>query len=107
MATTKDSAPPSTRTTRHHRYDESFLLLLEEDFGIDQFSLRAAFMGVPPAPKKQVIKVCEWAESKTRDTDERGEMARAWARKRRVGTYDPRLVEEPPATYGGHEPRGV
>ena len=49
------------RSTRHHRCDFEFLELLEEDFGISRFSLRQAFMGVPPAPKKQAIEVCEWA----------------------------------------------
>ncbi len=35
------------RTTRPHRCDYFFLDLLEQDFGISQFSLQSAFMGVP------------------------------------------------------------
>ncbi len=108
MATTKDSAPPTTRTTRHHRCDEAFLLLLEEDFGISQFSLRAALMGVPPAPKLQAIRLCEWAvRAAAGDAEEAGKALRAWARKRGVGRYDRRLNDPEPPTYGGHEARGV
>ena len=59
-------------STCHHRCDYSFLELLEEDFGIRQFSLRQAFMGVPPAPKKQAIEVCEWAIRRADDPVEAG-----------------------------------
>jgi hypothetical protein len=41
--------------------DYEFLGLLNEDFGIDFFSLNSAFMGVPSAPKRQAIALCEWA----------------------------------------------
>src|SRR5687767_1617925 len=57
----ESSAPPAHRTTRHIRCDEDFLELLEEDFGIDAYSLVKAFMGVPPAAKKEAIALCEWA----------------------------------------------
>ena len=67
------------RTTRHHRCDYPFLELLEEDFGIAQFSLRQAFMGVPPAPKKQAIAVCEWAVREASDPEEAGDLVRGWA----------------------------
>lgn len=87
------------RTTRHHRCDHAFLELLEEDFGISQFSLQAAFVGVPSVPKKQAIKVCEWAERRADDPDERGEMIRGWARKRKVGGYAPSLIEVPETTF--------
>jgi len=40
--------PRALRSTRHHRVDHEFLGLLEEDFGIDFYSLNKAFMGVPP-----------------------------------------------------------
>jgi hypothetical protein len=109
MATTKDSAPPPTRTTRHHRVDYEFLGLLNLDFGIDFYSLNKAFMGVPPAPKKQAISLCEWAlHSAKGDVEEAGRALRAWAKKNRTGTYDRRLVEAPEITYEGnaHE-RGV
>jgi hypothetical protein len=35
--------------------DYEFLGLLNEDFGIDFYSLNQAFIGVPAAPKKQAI----------------------------------------------------
>ncbi|MGH3087733.1 MAG: hypothetical protein ACRDSJ_10515 [Rubrobacteraceae bacterium] len=110
-------APPKTtdegkgerrRTTRHHRVDDSFLELLEEDFGIDRFSLISAFAGVPAAPKKQAIKVCEWAVGATRDAEEAGDALRAWAKKRGCGSYDPRLLNAPDLTFErtAHERRG-
>jgi hypothetical protein len=48
-------------STRHHRVDEAFLELLEEDFGIPEFALSNAFMGFPREPKKSAIRLCEWA----------------------------------------------
>ena len=60
MATTT-IAQPAHPSTRHHRVDCEFLLLLEEDFGIDFYSLNKAFMGVLATPKKQAIGLCEWA----------------------------------------------
>jgi hypothetical protein len=81
------------RSTRHLRCNHEFLDLLEEDFGISQFALRSAFMGVPAAPKKQAIKVCEWASEATNaskgNTDDAGRALRNWARKHGVGTFDP------------------
>lgn len=88
------------RTTRRHRVDERFLAILEEDFGISQFALRSAFMGVPAAPKRQVIALCEWAvRSAGGDPDEAGNALRAWARKHGAGTYSRHLVEGPELTY--------
>lgn len=105
MDTEKSSAP---RTTRHHRVDEPFLALLEEDFGIEPMHLRAAFFGVPAAPKKRAIALCEWAiRAAGGDPDEAGNALRAWARKNRAGAYDPRLIDAPPATYGGRPAHGV
>jgi hypothetical protein len=96
MTITKDTALPTTRTTRHHRVDHQFLELLEEDFGIDAHSLHKAFMGVPPAPKKQAIAVCEWAtRSAAGDVEEAGKALRAWAQKRGVGAYNPVLLAAP------------
>ena len=89
------------RTTRHHRCDFRFLEILEEDFGIGQFSLRAAFMGAPPAPKRQAIELCEWATGKAADSEEAGDLIRRWARNRKVGTYAPAIVGGPPLTFGG------
>jgi hypothetical protein len=104
MATTKDSAPPARRTTRRHRVDENFLALLEEDFGIDLYSLNKAFMGVPPAPKKQAISLCEWAiHSAGGDPDKAGDALRAWAKKHGKGTYDRRLLDAPEVTYEANE----
>lgn len=75
-------------STRHHRVDEAFLVLLEEDFGIDAYSLRKAFYGAPAAPKKQAIKVAEWAiRCAGGDVDEASKALRAWARNRGVGAY--------------------
>jgi len=80
--------------------DYEFLGLLNEDFGIDLFSLNRAFMGVPPAPKKQAISLCEWAvRSAKGDVDEAGKALRAWAKKNGKGQYDRRLVEAPPLTW--------
>ena len=82
MATTESSAP-AHRTTRHHRVDESFLGLLEEDFGISTFALSNAFMGVPAEPKKSAIALCEWAAR----TDDPARALLAWARKNHRGTF--------------------
>jgi len=83
MATTESSAPPAHRTTRHHRVDDAFLGLLEEDFGISEFVLSTAFMGFPAEPKKSAIALCEWAAR----TDEPARALLAWARKNRRGTF--------------------
>jgi hypothetical protein len=48
----------NTPSTRHHRVDHRFLELLEEDFGIPEFALSNAFMGVPAEPKKSAIALC-------------------------------------------------
>ena len=87
------------RSTRHHRCDYGFLKLLEEDFGISQFSLRQAFMGVPPAPKKQAIEVCEWAIRRAGDPEEAGRMVRGWAKNRGVGIYHQAIRNAPELTY--------
>lgn len=92
------------RTTRHHRVDADFLDLLEQDFGIPMFSLVRAFDGVPPAPKKEAIALCEWAtRSAGGDPDEAGEAIRAWAKKHGRGTYDRRFLEAPETTYADNE----
>jgi hypothetical protein len=85
MATTKSSAPPRTRSTRHHRVDHSFIELLEEDFGIPYFALSNAFMGVPAEPKKQAIALCEGAAR----TDNPARALLAWAHKNHRGTFRP------------------
>ena len=89
------------KSTRRHRCDEDFLELLEQDYGIAQFSLRQAFLGMPPAPKKQAIEVCEWAVSNSMDPDGRGRMVRGWAKNRKVGQYHPAIIAAPPATFDG------
>jgi hypothetical protein len=89
---------PSSR--RHHRCDYPFLDLLEQDFGISQFSLRSAFMGVPPTPKRQAIALCELAvNAADGDPEEAGELLREWAKKQGVGSYDPRLIDAPELTW--------
>jgi hypothetical protein len=91
-------------STRHHRVDDTFLELLEEDFGISQFALRSAFMGVPPASKRQAVELCEWATRRGGgDSEKTGAALRAWAKKHQAGTYDPRLVDAPPLTYEASE----
>jgi hypothetical protein len=98
MATTKGSASSAHRTIRHHRVDYEFLGLLNEDFGLDFYSLNKAFMGVPPAPKKQAISLCAWALRTAKGgIDEAGDTLRAWARKNKAGTYDSRLIDAPPS----------
>ena len=111
MAITKDSAsahhpsaPVRDHSTWHHRVDYAFLGLLNEDFGIDFYSLNSAFMGVPAAPKKQAISLCEWAiRSAKGDVDEAGRALRAWAKKNSKGRYDRRLLEAPEVTYEDNE----
>jgi hypothetical protein len=83
MTAQKSIALPAHRTTRHHRVDEAFLELLEEDFGIPEFVLSHAFMGVPAEPKKSAIALCEWA-SRAHDP---GRALLAWARKNHRGTF--------------------
>jgi hypothetical protein len=83
MATTECSPPPAHRTTRHHRVDDAFLVLLEEDFGIPEFALSNAFMGFPAEPKKSAIALCEWAAR----ADEPARALLAWARKNHRGTF--------------------
>ncbi len=93
----------STRSfsTRHLRCDHQFLELLEQDFGISRFSLRRAFMGMPPTPKRQAIALCEWATyTANGNSEEAGHLLRAWARKHGVGgVYDPRLLETSELTW--------
>jgi hypothetical protein len=87
-------------STRHHRCDYPFLDLLEQDFGIDQFSLYSALMGVPPAPKRQAIALCKWAISTVAgDAEGAGDLLRAWARKHKIGVHDPRLLDAPELTW--------
>lgn len=87
---------------RARRYcDYRFLELLEEDYGIRQFSLRSAFMGVPAARKADAIAVCERATAETGGPEEAGDMIRRWARSRKVGSYHPHITGAPPLTFGG------
>ena len=81
----KSSAPPAHRTTRHHRVDPDFLELLEEDFGIPFYALRNAFYGVPPAPKREAIALCEWAVR----ADDPARALLGWARKNHRGAFRP------------------
>jgi hypothetical protein len=72
-------------STRHHRVDQAFLVLLEKDFGISVFLLSNAFMGMPAEPKKSAIALCEWAARQ----DEPARAILAWARKNHRGTFRP------------------
>ena len=79
------------RGIRRHRCDQRFLDLLEADFGISQFNLTAAFLTGVLAPKHQALAVCMWAADKSDDTERRGMMIRGWAKRRKVGAFDPHL----------------
>jgi hypothetical protein len=76
-------------STRHHRVDEDFLELLEEDFGISTFTLSNAFMGFPAEPKKSAIALCEWASR----ADDPTRALLAWARKHGRGTFRPDVAD--------------
>ncbi len=96
--------PRALRSTRRVRCDYEFIGLLNEDFGIDFYSLNYAFMGMPAAPKKQAIELCEWAIRAAKgDAYEAGRALRAWAKKNGKGLYDRRLLEEPEVTYEDNE----
>jgi hypothetical protein len=95
---------PTPGSTQHHRCDYEFLGLLEEDFGLDLFSLNRAIMGVPATPKKQALALCEWAiRAANGDALEAGRALRAWVKKNSRGQYDRRLLEAPEATYEHNE----
>jgi hypothetical protein len=72
-------------STRHHRVDEDFVAILEEDFGIPRYALYNAFLGVPAEPKKSAIALCEWAAR----TDDPARALLSWARKNGRGTFAP------------------
>jgi hypothetical protein len=74
-------------STRHHRVDDEFLELLEEDFGIPRYALVNAFFGVPAEPKKEAIALCEWAARVAPDEPARALLS--WARKNGRGTFRP------------------
>ena len=99
----QSTATAPRRTTRHHRVDEDFLAILEEDFGIDGFALRRVFLVGIPAPKREAIELCEWAA--TKDDPERA--LRNWAKKHGRGAYDSRNQDGEPMTFGGYEMAGV
>lgn len=103
MDTKQSTATAPQPSTRHHRADRRFLDLFEEDFGIRAFHAYA----LEGVPMKQAIAVAQWAADNIADTEDRGKAVRAWARKHRVGAYDPRLQDDEPPTFGGHEPEGV
>ena len=75
----------STRSTRHHRCTHEFLELLQEDFGVPYSALHASFMGVPRAPKREAIALCEWAVR----ADDPARALLSWARKNGRGTFRP------------------
>ena len=86
-------------STRHHRVDDEFLGLLEEDYGLSRFALENAFMGLPREPKKAAIAVAEWAAR----SDDPDKALLAWARKNGRGTFRPDEADE--ADDGGDEGR--
>jgi hypothetical protein len=77
------AAGQRTGSTRHHRCDEEFVAVLEEDFGIGAFALNVAFMGMPREPKKSAIALCEWASGQ----DEPEKALLSWARKNGRGAF--------------------
>jgi hypothetical protein len=56
-------------------------------------------MGIPPAPKKQAIEVCEWATRCADDPEQAGRMVRGWARNRKLGMYHPAILDAPELTW--------
>ena len=67
----------------------SFLLLAAAVLTSVELRSPQAFMGVPPAPKKQAISLCEWAIRATAgDPDEAGTALRVWAKKNGKGLYN-------------------
>lgn len=89
-------------STRHHHVDEEFLSLLEEDYGIGLFSLNRAFLGMPPATKRQAVEVCEvFTKKAAGDPAEAGRMIRAWAQSLKVGQYHPAIQGGPALTFEG------
>ena len=81
------------------RCDYRFLELLEEDYGIRQFHLRAAFMGASPARKLDAIAVCERAAAETGDPEKAGKIVRQWAKERGVGMHHPAMLDAPEITH--------
>ena len=79
-----------TPSSRHHRVDDRFLELLEEDFGISVFTSSNAFLGVPAEPKKSAIALCEWAAR----ADDPARALLAWARKNGRGTFRLDIADE-------------
>jgi hypothetical protein len=86
----KNGGRPPTRTIRHHRCDEAFLDLLQEDFGIARFALNMAFMGCPREPKKAAIEISAWAARQ----DDPDRALLAWARKNRRGSFASSAMED-------------
>jgi hypothetical protein len=86
----ESSAHPAHRTTRHHRVDDRFLALLEEDFGVAYFALSVTFLGMPAEPKKAAIAVAEWAAKQ----DDPEKALLAWARKNHRGTFRLDVVDD-------------
>ncbi len=82
-------------STRHIRVDEHFAGLLAEDFGIEVWELRAAFIGVPSVPQKQAISLCDWAVGITRNSRDAGKAIRRWAKKHGKGAYNPAILAGP------------
>jgi hypothetical protein len=81
-----DQSLAPKRTTRHHRCDDHFLDLLEEDFPtIPRVALTSALMGFPAAPKRRAISLCEWAAR----CDNPARALLAWARKNGRGAFAP------------------
>lgn len=86
MTRSKSTAPPARPSTRHHRCDEEFVDLLEEDFPqIPRYALHNAFLGVPAEPKKSAIALCEWAVR----AEDPARALLAWARKNHRGAFRP------------------
>lgn len=90
----------SKGSTRHIVSDEHFIDCLAFDFGLDHYSLRKAFLGVP-VPKKEAIGVCDWAVEKAHeDMPEASRILRMWAKKNKKGYYTQGCRCTPPLPGG-------
>ncbi len=67
-------------STRNHKVDTEFSAILADDFGLSPAAITEALFG---EPKKQAIRVLEWAAA----TDTPRGALLAWARKNRRGMY--------------------
>lgn len=101
MSTTSQAPPAPARnshqaSTKHHRVDGRFAVILEEDFGVPAAIILDALEG---EPKKQAISICEWASR----TNNPAYALRCWSKKYNRGRCrrPARTITERPARRHG------